>query len=90
MIVKIAVINQHAENWGDEAAFLGFTSSLKNLNVDINHVVINSSHYPCTGYTASSDASVHPLRYCNFWDKLLFYFQGKYQLKVYSHKNFQI
>ena len=69
--MKISIINQHTENWGDEAAFLGFSSALKSLDIQINHIVVNSSHRPSQGYILKSGAIVSPLRYNSLLDKLL-------------------
>ena len=88
--MKITIINQHIENWGDEAAFLGFSSALKSLNIKISHVVVNSSHKPSQGYIATSGGIVSPLRYNTFFDKLLalliLYAQFLYPIHIISKK----
>jgi colanic acid/amylovoran biosynthesis protein len=69
--MKVAIINQHVENWGDEAAFLGFTSALASLGCEVSHVFTNSSRHTFQGYVSHSHATIFPARFTSASDKLI-------------------
>jgi polysaccharide pyruvyl transferase WcaK-like protein len=87
--MKACIINQHTENWGDEAAFLGFTAALNDLNLDLTNVIINSTQAPRQGYISSLTAKVNPLRFNSRLEKVFAFLILKYQFLFPLHSLFK-
>lgn len=87
--MKVCIINQHTENWGDEAAFLGFVAALNDLDLDLTSVITNSTRIASQGYISSSSAKVYPLRFNSIFEKVLAFLILKYQFLFPLHRLFK-